>query len=150
MSLRHFTRGKPALRVGYVSDRFPSASRDFVLQEILGLQALGIAVDVFSLGFPDGRLDDTAIALGRLDGRVRYFPDDAESDELQGAQLQSRQALWVAGEVVARGIGHLHAHSATTPTDVAREAGRLAGVGYSFTAYNDGLYDGADVPLLRK
>src|SRR5437762_796523 len=44
------------LSIGYVEDRFPCASRDFVLQEILELQSLGIEVNVFSLEMPDGRI----------------------------------------------------------------------------------------------
>src|SRR5262249_60592376 len=53
-------------------------------------------------------------------------------------------AQWIAQQVQSRGIEHLHAHGAAMPTDVARAAARLPGRGYSFTAYADGLYDGAD------
>jgi glycosyltransferase involved in cell wall biosynthesis len=167
--VRRAARQRPPLRIGYVSDRFPCANQGFVLQEVLGLRALGIDVEVFSLGVPNGRIDETAMALGRLDRPVRYFPGDpgfseaagcpwepdaAEQPEARGdsasAGIRSRQALWLAAEVVARRITHLHAHSATVPTEIAREAGRLTGIGYSFTAYANGLYDGADVPLLRK
>ncbi len=140
----------PKLKVGYVADRFPCASHGFVLQEILALQALGIDVEVFSLNTPDGRLDDTAMALGRLDRPVHYFAHAPHSGVADASGLKSRQALWVASQIAARRIAHLHAHSATGPTDVAREAGQLAGIGYSFPAYADGLYDGADLPLLRR
>jgi len=45
-------------------------------------------------------------------------------------------------------IDHLHAHTATAPIDVAREAARLTSVGYSFTARGDGL--DADAPSFRQ
>jgi glycosyltransferase involved in cell wall biosynthesis len=53
-------------------------------------------------------------------------------------------ARWVAREVTARGICHLHAHLATA--DVARHVKRLTHVGYSFTVYGSSLEDAARHP----
>ena len=77
---RRVVTKRRGLTIGYVVDRFPRASHDFVFQEILELQSLGIEVNVFSLDMPDGRIDDTAIALARLEHPVRYFAADAEPD----------------------------------------------------------------------
>jgi colanic acid/amylovoran biosynthesis glycosyltransferase len=147
-----------AMRIGYVMDRFPRGSHGFVLQEILELESRGIAVEIFSLGRPDGRLDDIASALSRLRGPVHYYLgntldvandtgwtglDDNLSDTAGAAQ-------WVANLVASRGIEHLHAHGATLPADVTREAGDLAGLGYSFTAHANGLYEEANQLSLRE
>ena len=146
--------GRPAVRVAYVIDQFPRGSHGFVLQEILELESRGIDVHTFSLQMPEGRVDDTACALARLRGPVRYFSEVGEwpnhtfaIDSLQvpmGRGASARAVKWIADQVVARDIEHLHAHGATMATDVAREAARLTGRGYSFTAHADGLYDGAD------
>ena len=156
--------GSPA-SVGYVMDRFPRGSHGFVLQEILALESRGVDVHVFSLGMPDGRLDDTAFALARLQSPVSYFladteasggvpegtmfaPDYIASDPTCSA-MTSRAAHWIARQVGARRIHHLHAHGAAVATDVAREAGRLTGVGYSFTAHARDLHD-AVAPSVRE
>ncbi len=48
-------------------------------------------------------------------------------------------ARWIAREVVARRIRHMHGHVATA--DVARHVKRLTHVGYSFTVVGSSLYD---------
>ena len=140
------------MRIGYVMDRFPRGSHDFLLQEILELESRGIEVHIFSLGMPDGRIDDIASALARLRSSIRYFVADVPTSD--GASMRkgttSRQAQWIAKLVTTRRIEHLHAHGATVSTDVTREAARLTAIGYSFTAHAEGLYDGADVPSLRE
>ena len=170
---RAVTQLRPTVRIGYVIDQFPRGSHGFVLQEILELESRGIDVHIFSLRLPEGRVDDTACALARLRGPVRYFSetggcgtsdrpsfDDASGptdhtfaiDSLgqmrMGRGVSASAARWIANQVTSRDIEHLHAHGATVATDVAREAARLSGRGYSFTAHADGLYDGADEPSL--
>src|SRR5262245_24853312 len=160
---------RPALKVGYVVDQFPRASHGFLLNEILELESRGIDVHIFSLRMPEGRVDDTACALARLRGPVRYFSEmegfhsdipsidgtfhytfaiDSFGQARMGRGLTASAARWVANQIVARDIEHVHAHGATVATDVAREAARLSSRGYSFTAYADGLYEGADEPAL--
>lgn len=158
------------LRIGYVMDRFPRGSHGFVLQEILELEARGVEVHIFSLDMPDGRIDDTACALARLRGPVRYFPEaglygndiplmDAASmpegatipsfsplDPARG--VSSTAAQWIANQVATRRVEHLHAHGTTEANDVAREAARLSGLGFSFTAHAEGLYEDANEALL--
>jgi glycosyltransferase involved in cell wall biosynthesis len=145
----------PVRRIGYVLDRFPRASHDFVLQEILELQSRGIEVHIFSLGLPDGRIDDTTAALARLRGPVSYFLAEMEEDavrtEASASQMMSTQACWIANQLTAARIEHLHAHLASAPTDVLREVRRLTGVPYSFTAHSEGLYEEeADYRLREK
>src|SRR6266850_5439783 len=66
---------RPAVKIGYVIDQFPRGSHGFLLQEILELESRGIDVHIFSLRLPEGRVDDTACALARLRGPVRYFSE---------------------------------------------------------------------------
>ena len=157
--------GRRGASVGYVMDRFPRVSHDFVLREILELESRGIDVHVFSLGMPEGRLDDTACALARLQSPVCYFLADTEASggfpegtmfapdytasEGTGSGMTSRAAHWVARQVEMRRIEHLHAHGAAVATEVVREAGRLTGLGYSFTAHAHDLHDGA-APSVRE
>src|ERR1700676_5089604 len=54
------SKERRVVRVGYVLARFPRGSHGCVLQEILELESRGVEVHIFSLGMPDGRLDDTA------------------------------------------------------------------------------------------
>ena len=157
---------RPAVRIAYVIDQFPRGSHEFLLHEILELESRGIDVHIFSLRMPEGRVDDTACALARLRGPVRYFSEmegfatadspsidgtfnytfaiDSLGQPRMGRGLTANAARWVANQVVSRDIEHIHAHGATVATDVAREAARLSGRGYSFTAYADGLYEGAN------
>jgi len=161
---------RPAVRIAYVVDQFPRGSHGFLLQEILELESRGIDVHIFSLRMPEGRVDDTACALARLRGPVRYFSEmegfgnsdgpsidgafhytfaiDSLGQARMGRGLAANAARWVANQVESRDIEHIHAHGATVATDVAREAARLSGRGYSFTAYADGLYEDANEPTL--
>ena len=145
-----------AARVGYLLDHFPSRSHGFVLQEILELESRGIDVQVFSLGIPDGFLDDTATALARLHSPVCYFSADAEISDraangtMFAGGMTSRAAHWMARHVAARNIEHLHAHGASETADVVREAGGLTGVGYSFTVHAQDLNDRAAPAVCEK
>jgi colanic acid/amylovoran biosynthesis glycosyltransferase len=137
--------------VAYVIDRFPRETHSFVLHEILALEASGVDMHVFSLGMPDGCHDDTAMALSRLKTPVGYFLADPEASggAHAGPNMAMRAAQWIARRVAARGIGHLHAHGADVATDVVREAGRLTGRGYSFTAHARDLHDDV-APAVRE
>ena len=158
------------LRIGYVLDRFPRSADGFVLREILELERRGADVHIFSLGHPDDRIYQSAVALGRLRAHVSYFPaqlglqpesqdglvgsliqseaDPVESRPLTG--MRSAQARWVANQVLRHRIEHLHAHPAMIATDVVRDVRRLTGVGYSFTAHAEDLYEGVDCGLLQQ
>lgn len=165
LSRRPASHPKPGATVGYVIDRFPSGSHCFVLHEILALERRGVDVHVFSLGMPEGRLDDIASALARLRSPVLYFLADpqaggAASERMMfvpgcpapdpaGSGTTSEAARWLARHVSARRIDHLHAHGAAEATDVAREAGRMTRRGYSFTAHARDLHAG-DASAMRE
>jgi glycosyltransferase involved in cell wall biosynthesis len=155
------------LRVGYVLKRYPRFSETFVVNEILAHERAGMAIEIFALGpvaethfqdviaevrAPVRRLTDkqrNAAALWQLmqrgaaafDGFWQALERDA------GLPVDSvAQAVELALQVRAGGIGHLHAHFATSATTVARLAARLAGIGYSFTAHAKDIYCDYDEP----
>jgi glycosyltransferase involved in cell wall biosynthesis len=102
---------RPAARIGCVLNRFPHLSQRLLLDEILELESRGVEVHLFFLQQVADRTSDP-----------------------------STNARWIASQVVANQIQHLHAHFATTAADVAREVRRLTGVTYSFTADMNGIY----------
>ena len=143
-------------RVGYVLKMYPRFSETFIVSELLGLEAAGTRVEIFSLRPPaDGRFHE---ALAEVQAGVTYLRSsglraadvwDALSaardvlpalpaclDELLAVDVvDAVQAVQLAGLVRARALTHLHAHFGSVATTVARLAARLAGVSYSFTAH---------------
>lgn len=149
------------MRVGYVVKMYPRFSETFIVNEILAHEAAGLDLEIFSLRLPiDGRFHE---ALARVRGRVTYLSRRSpKSEELwhaisdmgetsdRGWEVLSEakgesirdlyQAILLAGKVRARGITHLHAHSATTATTVARLAGHFCDLPYSFTAHAKDIF----------
>lgn len=147
--------------VGYVVKRYPRYSETFVVSEILAHEAAGLDIEIFALRPPcDTHFQD---AIARVRAPVTYVPfegvrtADFWAAVQQTATLRPRvwrvladavhedvreihQAAILAQHVVQRGIRHLHAHFATSPTAVARLAARIADISYSFTAHAKDIY----------
>jgi len=154
-------------RVGYVLKKFPRYSETFILREILALEAHGVPIQVISLNQPrDGRFH---AGLARLGHTVDYLPEKAGSKALQAGRAllptdaRGRavftdlfwecidrgdpaltgyllQALHVAHRARALELDHLHAHFATSSSEVARMAARLAGISWSMTCHAKDIY----------
>jgi colanic acid/amylovoran biosynthesis glycosyltransferase len=154
-------------RVGYVLKKYPRLSETFILDEILGLEATGVDVSVFSLRLPDeGRFHGD---LGRVRAGVRYLPDVGSSSSLQAFRalwsLKERgldglgsalrfldrlppdrrarllvQALHLAGQASREGLQHLHAHFMTVAAQTAYLAHLFTGVPFSVTAHAKDVY----------
>lgn len=161
-----------APKVGYVLKRYPRFSETFVVNEILAHEAAGQAVEIFALRpvqethFQDAiarvrapvtRIPDrsrTPATLWALLARAEaVFPGaTARAIAAGGSADDVSQALAVALEARARGVGHLHAHFGTLATTVARIAAAIAGIGYSFTAHAKDIYHdyGKDTGLAGK
>jgi glycosyltransferase involved in cell wall biosynthesis len=145
------------MRVGYVLERDPSLSEACAVNEILAHVSAGLDVEVFSLRSPK---DEGRGAGGaRVTAPVAYVAAPATSGPRAAAHLARQigpaaaipacrgetaadiyQALVLARLVVERRITHLHAHFADVATRVARMAGHLAGVPYTFTAHARDIY----------
>ena len=161
-----------APRVGYVLKRYPRFSETFVVNEILAHEAAGQEIEIFALRpvqethfqeaiarvrAPVTRIPDRsrtpATLWGLLARAEAVFPGaTARAIAAGGSADDVSQALAVALEARARGVGHLHAHFGTLATTVARIAAAIAGIGYSFTAHAKDIYHdyGKDTGLAQK
>jgi colanic acid/amylovoran biosynthesis glycosyltransferase len=155
--------------VGYVLRKFPVLSETFVLNEILALEARGVAVHVFALApSRDPRFHE---GVGRLRATIHHVPGATDLKPLfasarrQAGRSPRRfrrqlgevlrtgrpkllwrfmQASYVADRARRAGVRHLHAHFANHPATVAHQASRLLGVSFSFTAHAFDMYRDAD------
>ncbi|WP_454083995.1 glycosyltransferase family 4 protein [Georgenia sp. Marseille-Q6866] len=159
-------------RIGYVLKMYPRFSETFIVSELLGREARGADLEVFSLRPPvDPRFHS---ALAEVRAPVTYVPRARKPEELWDAlraaapelpllhralpellaaeASDAGQALALAVMVVRRGITHLHAHFASLATTVARLTSLLTGVPYSFTAHAKDIFHSSVDPadLARK
>ncbi|MBI5836439.1 MAG: glycosyltransferase family 4 protein [Candidatus Eisenbacteria bacterium] len=163
--------------VAYVVKMFPRFSETFIVNEILELERRGQELVIYSLKTPPpGPRHDT---VARVKARVVYLPQSpwravapiatahfALLRRSPGRYLGTlgyvlERASWPAFKrflqagVLVRDAGprevrHLHAHFATSATQVSMLAARLSGVTYSFTAHAKDIYlDRLDVDHLR-
>jgi colanic acid/amylovoran biosynthesis glycosyltransferase len=143
--------GRPVGPIGYVIDRLPHSSTCFVRDEILELGRYGVRIHVFVLE-PEGDsggdpwIEGVAPTLSRIPASA--FLGEAGVARSPGRTLRA-QAAWIAREVTARGIDHLHAIQLAA-ADVAREVRRMMGVRFSFAAAGSEIYhDVRDPRTLR-
>ncbi|HEC08914.1 MAG TPA: colanic acid biosynthesis glycosyltransferase WcaL [Acidimicrobiales bacterium] len=152
------------LRVGYVLKQYPRLSETFILSEILGLEAAGAEVDVYSLRPPtEGRFHP---ALARVNATVEYAAPVGRGSFLSGftslpdlrqehlpqvlgflehipEERRARlllDALWVARRTVDHGVNHLHAHFLTVASHTVHIVHLLTGVPYTVTAHAKDIY----------
>ena len=164
-----------SLHVGYVLKVFPRLSETFVLDEILGVQASGAEVSIFSLR--PAEIGPRHQDVARLRGCLEYLPPfDAASilDGLgavpaPGSDGRDRalafldllpperrpmllvQALSLAQRVRSRRLDHLHAHFLTVAAHTAYLAHLLTGVPFSVTCHAKDIYrDAVDRRVFRE
>ena len=156
------------LVVSYVLRKFPKLSETFVLNEILGLEKIGVKVQIFSLMPPtDPRFHD---GLARLKAQIWYVPGFTEKRDRRSLRRTNRQAArrygrayrrtwlrafasgrptllwrfyqagWIAERAGRLRTDRYHAHFATRATTVARLAASISGLPYSFTAHAVDIY----------
>ena len=161
------TPAGPKARIGYVLKMYPRFSETFVVSEILAREAASEQVVVYSLRPPaDTRFH---AELARVQAPAHQVPRsssargfwatwaDAATDPtlaeglrralpllLTAAPDEAEQAVAVARMALEHGVTHLHAHFASVATTVARLAGAIAGLPYSFTAHAKDIFH-ADV-----
>lgn len=150
-------------RVAIVLKGYPRLSETFVAQEILGLEARGLALEIWSLRRPTDRLlhpmhREVAapvrylpeylhqepwrvlrgwVAALRRPGRSRLaglFWRDLRRDPSANRVRRLGQALVLAREL-PEDVRHLYAHFLHTPASVARYAAVLTGRTWSFSAH---------------
>ncbi len=158
--------------IAYVVKRYPRFSETFIVNEILAHEAAGHRVEIISLYPPnDTHFQD---AISRVRAPVTYLSDDGlkaagfwsaleRAAELlpglweqlaaaRGAEVREvYQAARLARLVHERGLQLLHAHFASTATEVARLAARFAGIPFTFTAHaKDIFHESAQPDDLRR
>ena len=155
----------PTPRVGYVLKMYPRFSETFVVSEILAREAQGEKIVIFSLRpttdarfHPElARVKAPVVHIGRPSSANRLWQALAGAAQHDGGSLASGmsahlpelltlghddavQAVEVARAARAQGVTHLHAHFASVATTVARMAGKIADLPYSFTAHAKDIF----------
>lgn len=149
--------------VGYVLKMYPRFSETFIVSEILAREAAGERIVIFSLRPPtDARFHSElaqvrapVIQISRTSSPSKLWQQMAEvaadpalTDGLHGSFLDllkaevddAFQATLLAHAARQHGVTHLHAHFASVATNVARLAGSIAGLPYSFTAHAKDIF----------
>lgn len=162
-------------RIAYVLKMYPRFSETFIVSEILAREAAGEEIVIFSLRPPIdarfhpelARVQAPVIQVGRSSSPRRLWevwsaamadPELARGMSAQLGELvragadDAEQALAVAMLAREHGVSHLHAHFASMATTVARLAGLLTDLPYSFTAHAKDIFhcDVEDEDLARK
>ncbi len=155
-------------KIGYVCKRYPRFSETFIVNEILAHEAAGWELEIFALGPVEETHFQDQIAKVRAP--VTRFPDKLKGPEkfwkllreteqmfpqtaarlmeLEAAEcMDVAQGMMLAQACRQKGVVHLHAHFGTVSTTVARIAGFIAGITYSFTAHAKDIYHDYDEPV---
>lgn len=155
-------------RIAYLLKKFPRTSETFILNELLGLEAQGMPLRIFSRREPDD--EPRHPELSRLKSEIEYLPslrsldpwsvlfggDPALRDELMsklgkvvddfGSLGHPRFPSLLAEAVHLRartrelGIQHQHVHFGTDAAVVANLVHALGGPGYSLTLHAKDIY----------
>ncbi len=146
--------------VAILVKRFPKLSETFILNEVLGLEALGRSLRVFAL---EQASDDIVNgAFKRVRAPVELLGSANLGDWIcvlrrrpqhvmrgVGVSLAEfgvrdwravSQSVVLAARLIRAGAGHLHAHFADRPAAIARIAAAFAGLPYSISAHAKDIY----------
>ncbi len=167
----------PTGRLAVLVKRFPRLSETFVLDEVLELRRQGVDLELFALLDPhEVTVHDAARPLcdevsylrasddlrGTLGALREGLPTLARHPigSVRGLAFAVRrrratrrhfiEALVLVRRMRARGLTHLHAHFAHSPTSVAELVSLVSGMPYSFTAHAKDIYTTLPINLARR
>lgn len=170
------TRFDPRHPLGVLVKIYPKLSETFILEEILGLERLGLSLRLYALAPATDTIIHPAVARVRaplvtvpasLRGHMAQFVmrharlfaaspvhylralGTAGRRGMQGWR-DFMHAGWLAGQLRADGVGHLHTHFISRPADVAELVARLAGLPFSISAHAKDIYLSDPHDLQRK
>jgi colanic acid/amylovoran biosynthesis glycosyltransferase len=149
------------MRVGYILKRYPRYSETFIVNEIIAHERAGLAIDIYSLRYPEDQHFQDIIA--QVQAPVRYVPSDgARSNSfwsmvricqqclprfwssLEAASNEDGrdvyQAMIIASEATKKETKHFHAHFASKAATIARIASRFMGISYTLTAHAKDIF----------
>jgi glycosyltransferase involved in cell wall biosynthesis len=160
--------------IGYIVSAWPRLSETFILNEVMGLERLGIALRIYSLKDPGPGLVHTKVGevwarvICLADARhwrsavrpslrlltkhpVRYFRTLLQAVRFRHSAGRRRfyQAVCLADRLAREPVAHLHAHFANAPALVAMFVHELTGLPYTFTAHAKDIYVKTPPELLR-
>ena len=162
--------------IGLLVKVFPKLSETFVLEEVLGLERLGVSLRLYTLSDPTDAVAHPAVDRVRAP-RVQVPPAAWTAARellvrhvslLGSAPLRYLRALraagsrgrtglrdfvragWLAVQLRRDGVEHLHTHFISTPADVAELAGALGGLPFSISAHAKDIYLSDPLALRRK
>jgi glycosyltransferase involved in cell wall biosynthesis len=162
--------------LGVLVKVFPKLSETFILEEVLGLERMGLPLRLYSLEPPSDALTHRAVGDVRASSmRVPKIAEGGSIDYLQRhlrlahlapvrylatlalALRRGRQGLrdfgkagWLAQQLRRDGVRHLHAHFISRPGDIAQLASRLAGMPFSLSAHAKDIYLSKPEDVRRK
>ena len=160
--------------LGLLVKIYPKLSETFILEEILGLERLGLPLRLYALAPATDAISHPAVArvraplvvvpasaAGRLGDfarrhlgllarqPLRYL--GALAGAVAGGQARHwLRAGWLAAQLQADGVAHLHSHFISLPTDIALLVSRLLGLPFSVSAHAKDIYLGQPTDLRRK
>jgi glycosyltransferase involved in cell wall biosynthesis len=162
--------------LGLLVKIFPKLSETFILEEILGLERLGVPLTLYALAAPTDTITHPAVQRVRapltlvpelLPGRRREFlarhlqlaarAPLGYLRALVSAARRGRAGLsdfmrggWLAGQLREDGVEHLHTHFISTPADIGVLASQLAALPFSISAHAKDIYLSDPAELRRK
>ena len=161
---------RPGRPLGVLVKIYPKLSETFILEEILGLERLGLTLRLYALGPATDAITHPAVADVRAPlvtvpsrghaarhARLLLAAPWRYISTLAAALGRGRQGLrdfaragWLAVQLREDGVQHLHAHFISSPADVAQLASRLLGIPFSISAHAKDIYLSEPKDLRRK
>ncbi len=173
MEQTRFDQRRP---LGVLVKIYPKLSETFILEELLGLERLGLSLRLYALAPATDAFAHPAVARVRAQlvvvptsprGRVGEFVT-RHARLLRAAPLRYLGSLafalvrgrrgvhdfvragWLAGQLRDDGVQHLHSHFISSPTDIAELVGSLSALPFSISAHAKDIYLSAATDLQRK
>ena len=170
------TRNDSRRPLGVLVKIYPKLSETFILEEILGLERLGLSLRLYALAPATDAITHPAVARVRaplvvvpasVRGHAREFAH-RHARLLGAAPLRYLSALacslsrgrrglhdfaragWLAVQLRDDGIEHLHSHFISAPADIAEAVGRLSALPFSISAHAKDIYLSGAVDVRRK
>jgi len=150
----------------YLFERFPSFVQTFVYREAAEMMRQGVNPWLVSVRLPD----DPGELAERVEADVFYLPEEKKLRDEVDARRAARklkwrphraipkhrgekdsqrmfEAIWLAPELEARGVRHVHAHFGGLATRTAWWLRKLFGFTYSFTGHANDIFCDTDYPV---
>ncbi len=153
---------------------FPKLSETFILEEVLGLERLGVPLHLYALRAPTDAIVHADVARVRapltvvpqwtrgarraIAARHLQLLAAAPLRYLRALSIAVRrralaefaQAGWLALQLRRDGVQHLHTHFISTPADVAELVAKITALPFSISAHAKDIYLSDTVDLRRK